>query len=101
MKKIFLLAALILLLMMGTFFYYIYFSPDALKGKRNIENLVKIKQGMDSVEVVNIMGTPFNIWQLDTERIFVYSTPPLYSEAIQIKLDSVGHVIEFGPIYPD
>lgn len=84
---------------MCTFFYYIYFSQDALTGKRNIENLGKIKQGMDSVEVVNIMGTPFNIWQLDNERVFVYDTPPLYSEAIKIIFDSTGKVMYDGIFY--
>ncbi len=64
-----------------------------------MENLVKIKQGIDSVEVVNIMGAPFKIWSYDDEKIFIYETPPMYSEAIKIVFDSSGRVMQDGRFY--
>src|SRR5688572_17066411 len=49
--------------------YQTYFSIEASRGKRNIENIKKVKAGMNIKSVLKIMGQPDLIDYCDLEHI--------------------------------
>jgi hypothetical protein len=70
-----------------------HFSTKAKKGKENLLNLKKIRQGMSENEVKQIMGFPDTIITRENYAIYCYD---LYDESYegQILIDSLDKVIQ-------
>lgn len=63
----------------------------------HIENISHIKVGMDSMQVLKIMGTPTNRRKVDRQIYFEYEIPSSYSIQPQIVFDSIGRVVYVNP----
>ena len=81
--------------------YTIYnsnFSDTDIKGENNFNNITKIKIGMDSSEVLGIMGPPLEKRKDKGEVYYDYDVPYGASAQCQIIFDTNGRVIYFTPI---
>jgi hypothetical protein len=75
----------------------IHFSPNGIKGKRNIRNGLLINEGMTVKEVIRKMGYPLDV-KLDTtdgnvETTFNYIVPPNTNSQCRIYFDNKNRVI--------
>lgn len=68
-------------------------SPTAMLGEKNKSNFKRVSIGMDSVEVVKIMGLPEDRWEFRTEITYSYSLPPGESGSCTFTFNSTGIVI--------
>lgn len=78
------------------YIYHYSFSPVAIKGNRNWQNLKLIKNGMDTSEVIKIMGPPSYIYQMGKRGPIIYSyiSPPDHSIEVNVFFDlDKRHVI--------
>lgn len=66
---------------------------------RNLENIKKIQIGMDTTEVLNIMGSPMEKRNYNSELFYDYETPSGTSIQCQIIFDSSGQVVFISPSF--
>ncbi|MCF8302126.1 MAG: hypothetical protein K9I94_02535 [Bacteroidales bacterium] len=97
-KKLFITAGVILLLILLILLYNSNFSDSAKKGNKNLDNIQNVKIGMDTLEVLSIMGKPENRWVFKSEIFFDYQLPPGKSGQLTLSIDSNGKVIHKGVI---
>ena len=71
------------------------------KGEVNLQNIKSVSIGMDSLEVVDIMGNPDSIYTFKNELFYDYLLPPNASGQLTISFDSLGRVIDKGNIPPE
>mgnify|MGYP001627618394 CR=1 FL=1 len=81
----------------GQVLYESKFSPDAVIGKMNLQNLEHVRFGMDSILVKEILGAPDNRNRNDQGIFFDYKVPPGLSVYCTIGFDSDGKVIFINP----
>lgn len=85
----------VLLGVLGFICFYIFFTPSALKAKKNVENLKQIKIGMSKENVLSIMGVPDNkriSFLNQTDSMYYYEPPFGASEGIYIQFDTKNKV---------
>lgn len=92
-KKLIIGLIFIIVIIYGVIFYNDYLSNEAVVGRKNAENIKKIKIGMDTTQVLKIMGEPEEKYTYQGTKFFNYAHPLASSETIQIKFDSSGKVI--------
>jgi len=95
MKKVFVFIGVLVSLMVLVFFYFTEWSVNARKSKENVVNSEKLKIGMDTLQVKEIMGEPdarSNYVTGNDIPLFYYQPPFLASDGIFIHFDSLGHV---------
>ena len=90
----------VLLIVLGLIFNS-HFSKSAKMGKENIKNIRRIEIGMDTLEVLSIMGVPDQRWAFKTEIFYDYDLPPGVSGQLTLSIDSTGKVIHKGNIPPE
>lgn len=98
MKKFVLIMVIVFVFIISSFLYYVNFSSIARTGKTNSLNTQKIRIGMDSLQVIKIMGEPFLIHHSDSlnpSTKYWYENMPLESEVPFIDFDSSGFVVGF------
>jgi len=98
MKKFLLIVSVVFAIIFSSFTYYIKFGSRAQSGRNNWLNTHKIKFGMDSTQVKQIMGEPILTYypdSLNTGTSFCYENMPLESEFPRINFDSSGFVVGF------
>lgn len=81
--------------------YIIYdgkFSKEAAMGEKNIDNIRRVKLGMDTATVVRIMGKPIERREFKSEIFYDYEVPPGSSFQCQIIFNSNRQVIYTSPI---
>lgn len=91
-------AATLFITFLLLFFYSNYeahLSSDAQRGKKNLEHLTAVKPGMDTAQVLRIMGQP--AWRSrfkkpQQETVFGYTVPAGSSADCQVVFDAQMHV---------
>lgn len=68
------------------------------KGETNLQNIKSVIIGMDTLEVVKIMGKPDSRYVFKNEIFYDYVLPPNASGQLTISFDSLGNVIDKGNI---
>lgn len=73
---------------------YAHFSPNSIRAKRNVENSEKIKIGMSRDQVLEIMGSPDEVYisYYNTDSVYFYEPPLLSSDGIEIFINNEGTV---------
>lgn len=93
-KKLIFIFIAFLLVVYLIIFYNDYLTGAAQEGRKNAENINKVKIGMDTTEVLKIMGKPYERYNNERKEIFYNYIPhPSSSTSIQVIFDSTGRVI--------
>ena len=102
MKKLIILLVIIVGIgsLVGYVIYDGKFSKEAAIGEKNIDNVVRLKLGMDTTTVIRIMGKPIERREFKSEIFYDYEVQPGSSFQCQLIFNSSGQVIYISPI-PD
>lgn len=83
--------------LIGSIFIYANFYPNFRQSDKlatkNIENIEKVTLGMDTLQVLDIMGQPIERRNFKGELFFDYDVPSGYSMQCQIIFNPTGKVI--------
>jgi outer membrane protein assembly factor BamE (lipoprotein component of BamABCDE complex) len=60
--------------------------------RKNVEKIKLVELGMDSLQVIQIMGQPLEKREFKREIFFDYEVPQVWSTQCQIIFDSTGSV---------
>ena len=72
------------------FLAYSFFSPRAIRSKRNVQNSEGVEVGMNVKEVLQIMGEPDSIYTSyynDEDFVYYYVPPIMASDGIEIHIN--------------
>jgi hypothetical protein len=100
-KKIILAFIGVVLLIVLVIIFNSHFSKSARIGKENLRNIQRIEIGMDTSQVISIMGEANQRWIFKNEIFYDYDLPPGISGQLTLSIDSTGKVIHRGNIPPD
>jgi outer membrane protein assembly factor BamE (lipoprotein component of BamABCDE complex) len=67
----------------------------------NLKNIKNVSIGMDTLEVLKIMGKPDSRYIFRNDIFYDYVLPPNSSGQITISFDTLGRVIDKGNIPPE
>jgi outer membrane protein assembly factor BamE (lipoprotein component of BamABCDE complex) len=100
MKKIFFVILTLILVIIILFIYHTHLSKQAVIGKANLVQIKEIEIGMDTLEVLEIMGEPIKKRNFKNEIFYDYELPTGSSGQLTISFDTLGIVIDKGNIPP-
>ena len=89
-----------LTLLIGYSIYDSEYSTAAVVGKENVKKLKDVQVGMDSLNVLEIMGRPSGRYVFKEETFYNYEVPPGSSYQAQIILKSMGKVTYISHVPP-
>ncbi|MBY5951766.1 hypothetical protein KUV23_12325 [Algoriphagus marincola] len=90
-------AVLMLILSFIIYNYKVKYNFKEKIANKNLDNIKKIKIGMDTTEVLGIMGDPIDKRRYKSELFYDYGMPSGTSIQCQIIFDSLGQVIFISP----
>ncbi|WP_205503164.1 hypothetical protein [Rufibacter psychrotolerans] len=80
-------------LVLGYDLYNSEYSAAAIAGKQNVQNLLQVEPGMDSLTVSGLMGNPAEKYTHQGHTFYHYPAPPGASFQCQVVFDQKGKVI--------
>lgn len=91
----------LILIIISSVIFFSCNTEQKKKGEMNLQNIKSVSIGMDTLEVVKIMGNPDSRYTFKNEIFYDYVLPPNTSGQLTISFDSLGKVIDKGNIPPD